>query len=139
VSRRVRHENPETVSEPTELDPGFCSGPWTGYYTMDAGPWSGFHRMNLHLRFASGHFNGVGDDDVGAFSLKGSYELDSRRCWFIKTYDSHVVRYHGAQLGRTIAGNWVLSGPDTGDFCIWPGGEEALSSEFFVEEARAKE
>lgn len=123
-----------------ETDPGFPSGPWNGFYTYRGHP-DGLHRMGLGLAFVRGHLRGHGSDDIGPFHVAGGYELDSRRCWWVKTYPgSHEVYYRGVQHGRVISGDWALPPADAGTFRIWPGGAGGLDEEFFlVETAPAPE
>lgn len=117
-----------------ETDPGFPTGPWNGFYTYAFQP-DRFHRMGLDLSFAHGHLRGEGSDDVGEFRMRGSYELDTRRCRWVKGYlGRHQVYYRGVQQGRVIAGEWSLPPTLTGTFSIWPGGEGGLDGEFFVTE-----
>lgn len=117
-----------------ETDPGFPSGPWTGFYTYLGFP-DEFHRMRLDLTFVRNHLRGDGTDDIGPFRLHGGYELDTRRCWWVKTYPgSHQVFYKGVQQGRMITGEWALPPAHHGAFSIWPGGEGGLDGEFFVVE-----
>ncbi len=121
--------------EEKEQDPGFPSGPWTGFYTEPRMRHT-FHRQMLDLTFVRGRMTGRGQDDIGIFVISGSYELDTRKVWWTKTYvGRHSVYYSGVQSGRTIQGDWSLEG-FRGGFSIWPGGESALDGEFFVVEQK---
>ena len=118
-----------------ETDVGFCSGPWTGFYTVALAGHRRFHRMNLDLKFRNQRIEGHGDDDVGFFTVKGIYELSTRTCSWIKNYSGrHKVHYHGLQTGQVIRGEWMIQRPHTGRFSIWPWGESGLAVEFFAEE-----
>ena len=142
-----------------ERDNGFQSGPWTGFYTQDLASGSKFHRMHLQLEFAphqgvidappwrgaagglnggGGHISGHWHDDVGPFTIAGSYDLESRHCWWTKAYSTHTVRYQGSQADRWISGQWEIRAPHVGDFRIWPENNHALSSEFFLEESQPR-
>jgi hypothetical protein len=106
-------------------DDGFASGPWTGYY-LYSDP-RDLHRMELDLHFEDGRVSGAGADDVGAFSIRGSYESDSQKVWWRKSYlGAHTVSYSGVLDGGRIYGGWELKIPDEmhahGGFKIWPKG-----------------
>ncbi|MEW6280298.1 MAG: hypothetical protein AB1758_16840, partial [Candidatus Eremiobacterota bacterium] len=84
------------MQEQNEEDPGFKSGPWTGFYTMPGPgtltPRSGFHRQSMVLTFKRSRMTGEGLDDVGRFLISGGYDLESRRAWWNKTYvGAHTV------------------------------------------------
>jgi hypothetical protein len=116
-----------------EEDPGFQSGPWIGWYV-----WFNRdvrHRMDLHLTFDNASIHGDGMDDVGRFLLHGRYDVDSRDCWWTKTYPgSHQVYYRGAQRGKMITGRWEILAHGSGGFCIWPKAFGELTGEYFLEE-----
>jgi hypothetical protein len=106
-------------------DDGFASGPWTGYY-LYSDP-RDLHRMELDLRFSDGRISGAGADDVGAFSIRGTYESDSQKVWWRKSYlGAHTVSYAGVLDGGRIYGGWDLkvagAMPAHGGFKIWPKG-----------------
>src|SRR5262249_10282863 len=85
------------------------------------------HRMELDLQFKEGRISGAGADDVGAFSIRGTYESDSQKVWWRKSYlGAHTVSYSGVLDGGRIYGGWDLKGPGAmpahGGFKIWPKG-----------------
>jgi hypothetical protein len=109
-------------------DPGFPSGPWTGFYVYSARP-QRRHRMDLDLTFASGRVAGDGLDDIGRFLIRGSYDVGAGDCHWVKTYvGAHRVFYRGYQEGRGIWGLWELDA-DRGGFHIWPLGQGAGATE----------
>lgn len=94
------------MEDEKETDGGFPSGDWSGFWTQ---PFSArFHRMTLNLGFSVGRISGDGIDEVGPFRVSGSYDRESRKCWWMKSYASHDVYYRGAQQGRSIAGAWEI-------------------------------
>ena len=110
----------------------FPTGPWTGFYSYAP---QDKHRMDLHLTFANGHMTGAGNDDVGAFVVKGRYDSTSLECHFTKGYlGAHEVYYHGYREGKGIWGRWEINALDHGGFHIWPAGEEATAKEEKTEE-----
>lgn len=120
------------AGEENELDAGFPSGPWSGFYVYAR--YADFHRQSMDLTFRQGRMTGRGRDDIGDFVISGGYDLATRKTWWTKTYPgSHSVSYSGVQTGRTIQGDWSTQGL-RGGFTIWPGGEGALDGEFFVVE-----
>ena len=110
----------------------FPSGPWVGFYNYAPGE---KHRMDLHLVFGEGHVNGDGNDDVGQFLVRGSYDKANRECSWTKSYPgSHDVYYRGFREGKGIWGTWEIGVISHGGFHIWPkgereGGEENASAE----------
>jgi hypothetical protein len=91
--------------------------------------------MDLHLTFANGHMSGAGNDDVGAFVIKGRYDATSLECHWTKGYlGGHEVYYQGYREGKGIWGRWEINAFDHGGFHIWPKGEEAKATEEKTEE-----
>ena len=117
-------EKPETGD--LETDPRFPSGPWVGYFLQKAMP--GRHLMELRLTFRNGDMRGEGRDRVGAFTIRGRYDLDTGKCYWTKRYiGKHDVFYQGYNEGKGIWGFWEISLPghyvyDRGGFHIWPEG-----------------
>ncbi len=101
-------------------DDAFPSGPWTGFYTYEP---KDRHRMDLHLEFAGGKMLGLGNDDVGAFVIKGGYDAANRECHWTKSYQgAHEVYYEGYREGKGIWGRWEINAFCHGGFHIWPKG-----------------
>src|SRR5580765_6687119 len=99
----------------------FPSGPWTGFYNYGPGD---RHRMDLHLEFSNGAVTGEGNDDVGAFLIKGRYDAAAGECHWTKTYvGAHDVFYRGFREGKGIWGTWEIGVFSRGGFHIWPLGE----------------
>src|SRR5262245_14476512 len=111
-----------------EADPRFPSGPWTGFFLQHWLP--GRHTTNMHLTWRDGKLTGTGRDRVGAFTVKGSYDLATGRCEWTKKYiGKHSVAYRGVNDGHGIWGVWEirqLGGlyVDRGGFHIWPEGTD---------------
>jgi hypothetical protein len=71
-----------------------------GFYNYGPG---NRHRMDLHLDFGGGAVNGDGNDDVGQFLIRGTYDAVNRECYWTKTYPvSHAVSYRGFREGKGI-------------------------------------
>lgn len=113
---------PERPEPPAlETDDRFPSGPWTGFFLMKRRP--GRHWMELRLTFRNGRMQGEGRDAIGAFLIRGTYELDGGNCWWAKRYvGKHDVAYKGFNEGKGIWGVWEIPPSDTGGFHIWPEG-----------------
>ena len=113
----------------TEL---FPSGPWTGFYNYSP---KDKHRMDLNLTFASGRLDGHGVDNVGRFTIQGSYDAKSLECAWRKTYlGAHAVSYRGFREGKGIWGTWEITQFVSGDsgkggFHIWPVASEHGAAE----------
>ena len=104
-----------------ETDPRFPSGPWTGFFLMEHLP--GRHQMELHLSFRQGTMTGEGRDRVGAFLIRGRYNLDDGKCHWTKRYiGQHDVAYQGFNEGKGIWGLWEIPPSWKGGFHIWPEG-----------------
>lgn len=127
------------MDEPAlESDPRFPSGKWVGYFLQRELP--GKHWMEMTLTFQDGKLSGEGRDRVGAFTMRGRYQLDDGKCHWHKRYvGKHDVFYQGFNEGKGIWGTWEIPLPPgwgkyTGGFDIWPeglglGAEEALHAE----------
>ena len=77
--------------------------------------------MDLQLTFSQGIITGTGNDDVGAFLIKGSYNAQNRECWWSKTYiGAHTVLYRGFREAKGIWGTWDIGILCHGGFHIWP-------------------
>jgi len=102
-------------------DDVFPSGPWVGFYNYGPG---NRHRMDLHLDFGGGSISGDGNDDIGRFLIRGTYDAGNRECYWTKTYPgSHDVSYRGFREGKGIWGTWEIGIFAHGGFHIWPKGE----------------
>ena len=96
----------------------FPSGSWVGFYNYSP---NDKHRMELDLTFANGKLSGTGNDDIGPFVIKGSYDSNTLECSWIKTYTgSHDVYYRGFREGKGIWGAWDIGPLNHGGFHIWP-------------------
>ncbi|WP_158633446.1 hypothetical protein [Tautonia sociabilis] len=114
---------PAPSGPPTETDPRFPSGPWTGFFLMRERP--GRHWMELQLTFREGVLIGEGRDFVGQFLLRGRYDLTDGTCHWIKNYiGRHDVFYQGYNEGKGIWGTWEIPPVSRGGFHIWPEGME---------------
>ena len=124
-----------------EQHPDFPSGEWVGYW-LEGGSRC---RQDLVLNFRSGVLSGSGGDSVGAFSIRGSYDVESREVTWTKKYlGAHDVYYRGFREIKGIWGTWEIEGFRSG-FHIWPRSEgeaEAIATSEKSEvpvEARALE
>jgi hypothetical protein len=119
----------------TDNEP-FPSGPWVGFYLYSGRPDK--HRMDLALTFANGTITGEGNDDVGAFVIRGRYDARSRECHWTKTYlGAHDVYYRGFREGKGIWGTWEIELDAHGGFHIWPRAHGETESE--SEKAQAEQ
>jgi len=93
--------------------------------------------MDLQLTFSDGVIAGAGNDDVGPFLIKGTYNAQSRECWWSKTYvGSHTVLYRGFREGKGIWGTWDIGILSHGGFHIWPKAEgEGIKNVAAIESA----
>jgi hypothetical protein len=109
-----------------ERDPRFPSGPWTGFFMQHLLP--GRNTMSLNLTFRDGQLDAKGEDDVGSFTFRGTYDLQDGTCRWIKKYRGrHQVSYSGVNEGQGIWGAWEIRYlwgliHDKGVFHIWPEG-----------------
>jgi hypothetical protein len=105
----------------------FPSGPWVGFYQYVP---RDKHRMDLHLEFSEGRISGDGNDDVGAFLIRGDYDPNSRECRWIKAYlGGHQVYYRGFRENTGIWGTWEINVFARGGFHIWPRNASAEAEE----------
>lgn len=111
------------------------SGPWTGFWVQ------GVRRghMRLKITFSRVYLEGGGTDNIGRFSVSGSFNPESGSVTFLKRYSSHQVHYDGAWDGSMISGGWKIYDGfflSLGDFEIWP---ESLDEESVFEEREEPE
>ena len=110
---------PSEPTPPSEADPRFPSGPWTGFF-LERGS-STRNWMELILLFREGILTGEGRDRVGPFLVRGRYNLDDGSCRWVKKYiGRHDVFYSGFNEGRGIWGVWEIAPYQRGGFHIWP-------------------
>jgi hypothetical protein len=86
--------------------------------------------------FEAGVVAGSGHDEVGTFTVRGSYDVATREVLFRKSYaGSHVVHYRGFREQKGIWGVWEILGQGRSGFHIWPlhGGAGAAAA---AEQAR---
>ena len=115
-------------------DKMYPSGPWTGFYNYQP---KDKHRMDLHLSFTNGRISGEGNDNVGAFTIKGEYCAASAECHWTKAYvGAHEVFYRGFREGKGIWGTWEIRNDSHGGFHIWP--KDAADGESNTTTALAK-
>ena len=110
--------------EKLEQHPNFRSGGWQGFYTYAQGPGADKNPMAFILEFKDGIILGSGSDPVGAFSWRGTYDVDQMTCIIIKSYlGKHEVFYEGNVDENGIWGMWKIMWT-SGGFHIWPKGHE---------------
>ena len=91
--------------------------------------------MDLNLTFASGRLDGQGVDNVGRFTIQGSYDAKSLECTWRKSYlGAHTVSYRGFREGKGIWGTWEITNLVEGEFGrggfhIWPVASEHGAAE----------
>lgn len=119
---------------PLSDDPEFPSGPWTGYWIEGGCRF----RQDLVLSFVQGRMSGDGIDRIGRFSIRGSYDPESREVQWTKQYfGAHSVDYRGYREGRGIWGTWDCRG-HRGGFHIWPREDEEVQRKRESEEAELR-
>lgn len=137
----------------------FPSGVWEGIYKYPSDHDGSRHEMHFTLNFRDGVVTGTGSDDVGGFSWRGTYDVDSFEVMMTKSYGTHNVYYKGMadEVGiyggwdllnstqvnhlKTILGNdWKnalgdITAKAKGGFHLWPreGGEEAEEEEIEIQ------
>lgn len=100
-------------------------GRWRGWYVYAVpGP---RHSMELALEVRGALHSGGGMDDVGTFTIHGSYDAAARICFWTKRYATHSVYYKGTFDGGFIRGVWKMPG-DAGSFCLWPDASGSASA-----------
>ena len=115
----TEHENERTPVDGAEEHPDFPSGEWIGYW-IEGGSRC---RQDLVLRFRGGALSGSGGDGVGAFTIHGQYDVESREVTWTKRYlGSHDVYYRGFREIKGIWGTWEIDSWRSG-FHIWPRSE----------------
>ena len=125
---------PDADPDSPATDADFPSGEWIGYYRHDGTN----YRQEMHLSFTAGRMSGAGEDSIGPFVIRGSYDPDSKEAWWTKTYlGAHSVLYKGYREIKGIWGMWEIPPLDRDGFHIWPrqhGEAEADSASADVEE-----
>lgn len=102
------------------------NGRWRGWYAYGSG--GAHHPMELALTIKGAELRGAGMDDIGTFTVLGTWADDGARVTWLKSYPTHSVDYAGAYDGRFIRGGWRL-GSGAGTFCLWPDGSGELAAE----------
>ena len=120
------------VDDQHECDDRFVTGEWKGFFVQPDSRQR--HAMDLVLEFIEGTMSGFGDDCVGKFTIRGTYDTETGQCSWIKQYlGQHRVAYTGQARQRGIIGQWRIPGQPafwTGPFFIWPRAYGDLESEF---------
>jgi len=108
----------------------FPSGEWEGFYLYPHRAEK--FRMDCFLTFSDGVVTGGGNDNVGAFSWRGTYDPVARKCEMIKQYQgAHQVFYFGSADENGIGGTWLISPTWSAGFQLWP---KQYSQEAYEEE-----
>jgi hypothetical protein len=106
----------------TEID--FPSGPWAGFYQFDGRCFP----QQLELTFEGGVIRGGGWDNIGEFTIKGSYDLESREVRWTKGYaGGRNVYYRGFREGRGIWGTWRIPQKAHAGLHVWPLAAQAVA------------
>ena len=115
-----------------ECDDRFVTGEWKGFFVQPDSRQR--YAMDLVLEFTEGTMSGFGDDRIGQFTIRGTYDTETGQCSWVKQYvGQHGVDYAGQARQRGIIGHWRIPGtPDfwTGPFFIWPRAYGDLDAEF---------
>jgi len=123
------------LEQNTEVDSRFPSGRWVGQYIQ----FGQRTKQELSLVFSDGVVEGGGNDPVGWFAVKGTYDILSGRVRMSKRYPGmHTVEYDGtAELKHGIWGLWeiLMDAGNRGGFQLWPLGMGQGTAEELAEEA----
>jgi hypothetical protein len=97
----------------------YPSGRWRGYWEQVV--WGRQAMRELVLRFEGGAVEGRGEDVIGPFIFRGTYD-DGGGVAMVKQYvGRHRVVYHGAYDGEgTIFGRWAIGDEWSGPFALRP-------------------
>ena len=112
--------------------------------------------MQIMLEFKNGVITGDGQDDVGAFTFKGTYDLNGMTCQFIKFYVKHSINYQGQIDENGIWGKWfnkvnkppemdeelfkkIVATLGSGGFHIWPSKKEFSEHEMALRQLKEDE
>ena len=114
------HDRSSSANDTAETDERFPSGEWTGFFLQP--PAERRIWMDLVLAFGGGRVDGSGDDSVGPFSIRGTYDVDTGDVSLRKQYvGAHAVDYHGyAEHEHGIWGVWNILRFTPGGFHLWP-------------------
>jgi hypothetical protein len=104
-----------------------ASGKWCGFYVYEFPRLDERrHRMDMGLEIRSGKIYGEGVDDVGRYTIDGTYDEETLDFSWRKAYlGRHVVFYQGGWAQGSIVGRWEIRFAwvrSTGGFRIWPEG-----------------
>jgi len=91
---------------------GFQSGKWGGFYA-GSGQYS---NVSMNLTMQGGVISGSGSDQVGFFTVQGTYNSNDLSCSWNKSYAGSTVIYTGTLSGQTITGTWYFPGNASGNF-----------------------
>ncbi len=120
------------IDEQHECDDRFATGEWKGFFVQPDSRHR--HAMDLVLEFGRGKISGIGEDFVGRFTIRGTYDTQTSACMWTKQYiGQHSVQYTGQARQGGIIGQWRIPGLPvfwTGPFFVWPGANGDLESEF---------
>lgn len=91
------------------------SGHWIGYYMQ----YRDRHVFSINLHFEADSVEGSGDDEIGTFSIKGTFDPITEEINFVKRYHgAHSVNYSGlvSKDGFSMEGKYDVSGFGDNDF-----------------------
>jgi hypothetical protein len=89
---------------------------YIGYYIYSSNPTQ--HVMEMSLIINGSAVDGRGIDDVGRFTISGS-KTGEDISW-VKSYDTHSIRYRGWEQDGMIMGTWSLGVWGSGGFLLRP-------------------
>ena len=82
----------------------------------------------VRLSFQAGKISGNGNDEVGTFSWRGTYDTKLLQVDMVKIYLTHEVAYRGFADENGIWGSWSLQASG-GGFHLWPKNLDAAEEE----------
>jgi len=85
------------------------SGHWIGYYLQ----YNESHVFSVNIHFEADTVNGSGDDEIGTFSISGSFNPLTGDISFLKRYHgAHAVNYSGKVTsdGCSMSGQYSVGG-----------------------------
>jgi antitoxin component YwqK of YwqJK toxin-antitoxin module len=95
------------------------SSEWDGFYLYTQDSKQVKHGMTVKLTFVNMVVAGTGSDDIGPFTIKGSYNTMDGAIRFDKTYKTHVVHYVAKMEDGRMTGTWEVGGT-VGGFLLHP-------------------
>lgn len=98
------------------------TGQWTGHYVQYGSEFPMRFKNFYIMPVPQGYIKGEGEDEIGKFVIKGSFNNNATAVRFAKTYiGQHTIYYQGEFTGSSIEGFWAFDINSLGEstFKIW--------------------